>query len=106
MTSSYILLGLRYDEEVFHNAFQRVSGMKESSSYQFILREGRQEGRQEGQLQTLRETLLDILSDRFGQVPAELVAEVAIATDPLLLKTAIRSAAKVSSLAEFHLTHG
>ncbi len=106
MTSSYILLGLRYDEEVFHNAFQRVSGMKESSSYQYILREGRQEGQQEGQLQTLRETLLDILSDRFGQVPIELVAEVAIATDPLLLKTAIRSAAKVSSLAEFHLTHG
>ena len=37
MASSYILLGLRYDGE----AFRKVSGMKESSSYQFILKEGR-----------------------------------------------------------------
>ena len=108
MASSYILLGLRYNEVIFHEAFQRVSGMKESSSYQFILREGREEGLHEGlsvgKLQALRETLLDILADRFGQIPVELVAEISLAADPLALRTAIRGANKVASLAEFRLT--
>ena len=111
MTSSYILLGLRYDEGIFHGAFQRVSGMKESSSYQYILnegrqeglQEGRQEGRQEGQLQALREALMDILSDRFGQLPVELVAEISLSTDPLALRSAIRSANKVATVAELRV---
>ncbi len=106
MASSYILLGLRYDEILFHEAFQRASGMKESSSYQFILKEGRQEGLHVGKLQALRETLLDILADRFGQMSVELVAQISLADDLLALRTAIRGANKVASLAEFRLTEG
>ena len=52
----------------------------------------------------LRETLLDILADRFGQIPVELVAQISLADDPLALRTAIRGANKVASLAEFRLT--
>ena len=114
LTSSYILLGLRYDEGVFREAFLRASGMKESSSYQAILQEGRregrkegwQEGRQEGQLQALRDALTDILGDRFGPPPAALTAAIAAASDAMELRTAIRAAGKVASLAEFKLSTG
>ncbi len=106
LTSSNILLGLRYDEAEFRDAFLRASGMKESSSYQAILREGRQEGRQEGQLKTLRETLLDILSDRFGQLPVGLVASISVAADTAHLRSAIRTAGKVPSLKAFQFPNG
>ena len=49
----------------------------------------------------MRDTLLDVLSDRFGQVPVELVAEIALATDLVALRHAIRSATKVADLADF-----
>lgn len=77
--------------------------MKESTTYQAILKEGRVEGRLEGQLQTLRETLLDLLSDRFGPLPAVIVATISIAGDQAKLQTAIRSVAKLATLAEFQL---
>ena len=80
--------------------------MKESSSYQFILKEGRQEGLHAGKLQALRETLLDILADRFGQISVEFVAQISLADDPLELRAAIRGANKVTSLAEFRLGDG
>jgi len=73
--------------------------MKESSSYQFILREGLHVGKP----QALCETLLDVLSDRFGQVPVELVAEISLAPELLALRIAIRGGNKVPSLAEFRL---
>ncbi len=115
LTSSYILLGLRYTEDKFREAFVRASGMKESSSYQAILtegrREGQQQGRQEGELQALRETLLDTLSERFGLVPVELVpvelvAAISVATDTLELRAAHRVAIRVPSLADFHFPNG
>jgi predicted transposase YdaD len=66
--------------------------MKESSTYQRILDEGRaegraegeqlgwqrgrQEGRQEGQLLALRENVLLVYRERFGEVPGEVEAKV------------------------------
>ncbi len=46
--AAYILLGLRYSPALAAELFRGVMFMKESSTYQAILEEGRQEGRQEG----------------------------------------------------------
>jgi predicted transposase YdaD len=46
--AAYILLGLRYSPELASQLFRGVLSMKESSTYQAILEEGRQEGRTEG----------------------------------------------------------
>ena len=61
LTAGYLLLGMRYDEDVIQNAFIGVRGMKESVTYQAILREGRQEAR----LEERRQSILAILSERF-----------------------------------------
>jgi hypothetical protein len=46
--ASYILLGLRYSPALAAQLFRGVVSMKESSTYQAILEEGRVEGRAEG----------------------------------------------------------
>lgn len=88
LTSGFILGGLRYDNEKLQQAFARARGMKESSTYQMILREGRAEARQED--------LLDILTDRFGAVPPDVEHRIMAATDAALLKAAIKAALHVA----------
>ena len=97
LTSGFLLSGLRYDEETIHHAFARAHGMKDSTTYQAILREGRQEGRQEGVVATRQEALLDILRDRFGAVPEAVEARVLATTDAAALKAAIPAALHVAS---------
>jgi predicted transposase YdaD len=46
--ATYLLLGLRLSEEAAVRLLQGVSGMKESTTYQAILREGREQGLAEG----------------------------------------------------------
>jgi predicted transposase YdaD len=46
---AYLLMGLRYDDEWTHQLFEGIEVMKESTTYQRILREGHQEGHQEGE---------------------------------------------------------
>lgn len=46
--AAFILFGLRYSSALAAQLFRGVMSMKESSTYQAILEEGRQEGRQEG----------------------------------------------------------
>lgn len=92
-TSGMILLGLRYDEVEIQNAFVRARGMKESTTYQAILREGSIAARQEA--------LLDILQDRFGVVPPEVEQRIRAVADPARLKAAVRQALHVAAPADF-----
>jgi predicted transposase YdaD len=46
--ATYVLLGLRYSDEVAQDLFEEVLGMEESATYQAIVRRGREEGRAEG----------------------------------------------------------
>ncbi len=55
---SYILLGLRYSPALAAQLFRGVVSMKESSTYQAILEEGRQEGRVEGRMEGRNEGAL------------------------------------------------
>jgi predicted transposase YdaD len=57
-TATYLLMGLRYSEEVASQLLEGVQNMKESTTYQAILREGRVEGEQR--------MLVLLGEDRFG----------------------------------------
>ncbi len=46
-TATYLLMGLRYSEEVALQLLEGVRTMQESTTYQAILREGRNEGRRQ-----------------------------------------------------------
>lgn len=56
--AAYILMGLRYDDALLDHLFHEATKMKESSTYQKILREGKQEG--------MRLSILMMGEQRFG----------------------------------------
>lgn len=106
--SSFLLSGLRYNANECALAFARVNQMRESSTYQMILEEGRQKGIeigekkgiQEGQLQTLQGMLREILEDRFTKLPKKLQKRIEETTDLTLLRSLVRQAASVISIQE------
>ncbi len=71
LTATYVLTGLRVPQEVAKRLFQGVRAMKESSTYQAILAEGRTEGRTEA----LQETLLRLGRQQFHSPPSEAVQD-------------------------------
>lgn len=107
LASSFILSGLRYNEDEIQTAFLGVTGMKESITYQAILREGRSEGIKEGiaggTIAARQADLIDVLEERFGVVPPELATRIRTMSDSAKLQAAIRQAVRVQSLSEFQL---
>jgi predicted transposase YdaD len=73
LTATFVLTGLRVSRETSIRLFQGVGAMRESTTYQFILDEGRAEGRAEG----VRNTLLRQGHKRFG--PADAATQEALA---------------------------
>ncbi|MHB1516645.1 MAG: RpnC/YadD family protein, partial [Acidiferrobacteraceae bacterium] len=82
--SSYILLGLRYSPALAAQLFRGVVSMKESSTYQAILEEGRMEGRTEGRMEgrnegalTEAKKMLRLLGESaFGPPDARIAARI------------------------------
>ena len=78
----WVMLGMRYTPDVAQHLLKGVPGMRESTTYQAILNEGREEGvevgrekgreegRQEGALAELRRVILRRGGRRFGDPPA------------------------------------
>lgn len=64
-TATYLLMGLRYPDAFTTQLLQGVRAMKESTTYQAILREGREEG----ELAEARRILLLLGERRFGPCP-------------------------------------
>ncbi len=54
-TASYLLMGLRYPDELIANLLEGVQAVKDSTTYQKILRDGRAEGLVEGRMEGLAE---------------------------------------------------
>jgi len=69
-TATYLLMGLRYTDELVAQLLEGVQTMRESTTYQAILREGREEGRISGE----RRMLLRQGTKRFGEPDATAVA--------------------------------
>lgn len=65
LTATYVLAGLRVTPQVVERLFQGVRSMKESSTYQAILAEGR--------VEALRDTLLQLGHQRFRGTPSRTV---------------------------------
>ncbi len=68
-----ILLGLRFSAEVAHHLIQGVRSMKESTTYQAILEEGR--------LLEVREYVIDLGTEKFGPPDAATIAALEAITD-------------------------
>jgi predicted transposase YdaD len=64
--STYLLMGLRYSPAVAGQLLQGVRAMKESSTYQAILAEGRAEGEAMGRAEEARKVLLLLGGKQFG----------------------------------------
>jgi predicted transposase YdaD len=80
--AAYILLGLRYSPALAAQLFRGVLFMKESSTYQAILQEGRLEGRNEGAVAEAKRVLRFQGDDAFG-VPDDRTAAIIERIDDL-----------------------
>jgi predicted transposase YdaD len=69
-----LLMGLRYPGELIRELLKGVVGMKESTFYQAILREGREEGVAEGALAEARKLVLIAGESHFGPADAQVKA--------------------------------
>ena len=95
--ATYILMGLRYDDRFTNKVLEGVREMfEESTTFQAILRrgreEGREQGRQEGREEGARRLVVRLGSQRFGTAPdaATLAALEAIHDFPRLETLAVR----------------
>jgi hypothetical protein len=75
--ASYTLMGLRFSDELIERLFEGMKGMKESTTYQKILREGHQEGLQQGlnmgELREARRFLVVLGMERLGEPSTEIM---------------------------------
>lgn len=99
LTCGFILAGLRYDRAVSRALFTGVQKMRESSTYQAILDEGRAEAVALGE----QEAILTLLRSRFGAVPPEVEARVRAAKDPERLRNALPQILSITAASEFTL---
>ena len=88
LADAYVLLGLRQTPENVAQLFRGVPGMRESSTYQAIIeegrelghregrQEGRQEGRHEGHVEEARKALILAASPRLGEPDAAVRARI------------------------------
>lgn len=96
-TSAYILMGLRFQPDVSAALLQGVVRMKESSTYQVILQEGRREGEQVGSVAEARRILLMLGEERLGPAPAEVRQLVERESGVERLEELVRRIVSVSS---------
>jgi len=83
-TATFLLMGLRYEPEFANLLLREVRAMKESTTYQFILEEGKSMGIEEGKSMGIEEgredearrLILRFGTRRLGLPTAEVVAEI------------------------------
>jgi predicted transposase YdaD len=73
-TAAFLLMGLRFSDDVVMRLLEGIQIMQESTTYQRILREGRQEGLVEGRLVEARQFLRRLGTQQFGEPNAQTVA--------------------------------
>jgi predicted transposase YdaD len=90
-TATYLLMGLRFPDDLTFSLLEGVQKMQESTTYQRILREGRNEGRaegrNEGRILGVRELIFENGRRRFAEPDAATIAAVEAIEDFDQLKT-------------------
>jgi len=75
-TATYLLMGLCYSEELVSRLLEGVLNMQESTTYQAILREGRNEGLIEGRITGEQQLLVRQGTKRFGKPDTPILAAI------------------------------
>ena len=105
---TYTLLGLRYPRDVANQLMQGLHNMRDSSTYQAILDEGRVEGREEGRVEgraaEARALLVHLGTRRFGPPDARAQAVLEAVHDPEQLDRWCRQLLDVESWQELLTT--
>jgi predicted transposase YdaD len=81
MTAAYVLMGLRIHHERADELFQGVRKMRDSTTYQAILNEGRAEGEIKGRAKEAQRLLLRLGRKRLGDPDATVEAAVRTIAD-------------------------
>jgi hypothetical protein len=76
-SATYILMGTRYEQALIQTLLQGITAMKESVTYQAIVREGEAKGK----IEEARNMLLVIGRPHLGEPPPEVVAALEALTD-------------------------
>lgn len=108
LTASYVLIGLRESRDRAMELFQGVRKMRDSTTYQAILDEGRAEGEIKGRAQgeikgraeEARRLLLRLGSKRWGDLEASIEAAVQAITDVERLELLTERITEVASWQE------
>ncbi len=74
------------EKEVAKSLLQGVQAMRESSTYQAIIEEGKAEGKAEGQVEALHRSLLRLGQQRFGSPGQRVKSALLGVTDPARLE--------------------
>ena len=80
-SAAYILMGLRYESAMVQSLLRGVVNMKESTTYQAILEEGKAEGEAKGKAEEARRMLLLLGREQLGEPSAKIVARLDAVTD-------------------------
>ena len=100
-TATYLMMGLRYEEAIIGILLQGVRNMRDSVTYQAILREGREEGvelgREEGKITAAQELLLLAAQKRLGSPNTQIIDTVRAITDFARLETLVQRLFEVES---------
>jgi predicted transposase YdaD len=81
LTAAYVLMGLRFSHERAVELFQGVRKMRDSTTYQAILDEGRAEGLSEGRADEARKLLLRLGRKHLGEPGTTIEAAVRAIND-------------------------
>ena len=98
--SAYILLGLRYSPALAAQLFRGVVSMKESSTYQAILEEGRTEGQAQGAIAEARKLLRLRGEEAFGPADTRITSIIEQLSDLAQLEELFKRVARVGSWQE------
>jgi predicted transposase YdaD len=85
--ATYLLMGLRYSDDLTDSLLEGVQTMQESTTYQKILREGRKEGLLEGRIAEAQRMLLRQGRKKFHDPDAATVAALEAINDLERLET-------------------
>ena len=90
--ASYVMLGLNYSQDQIDNVFKGITDMRESSTFQAIL----EEGRAKGNVEKAQEFVLVAGTEQFGQPDEQTQQKITSLTDPDHLKKLLIKCLKVS----------
>ena len=88
--AAYLLLGLRYSPELAAQLFRGVVSMRESSTYQAILQEGRAEGMAQGAIAEAKKVLRILGDEAFGPPDVRTAAAIERINDLTRLEELLR----------------